>query len=472
MSDGILSLVPLLSPKVNKDTPAECTPKQDRGHSASKLIKSQTMVLSTHTTVEVPTSGPCTRCSNSQALMNLLKGTAGTGILSLPTAFKNVGLWAGLALFLIVGMLTVHCMLMLNSCCHLLEKRSSKSILTYVDAVELNFQYGPKSLQKSAAIMKTITSVSISIMQCSFCCVYIVWVAVNVKEILDNYWSNSQSLRVYEVAVFLILLPYIMVKSLNTLAFFSTVANLAYLIGLIIIFQSLFQGLPDSSERPAFSSWSTLPLFFGTSMFAFESICLTISVRSKLININDYGGWNGLLSLAMTIIIALYSCMGFYGYLKFGEDTATTITLNLPQNNWLYTSVTILFVVAMILSVGIQFYVPISIIWPAVKKQMTSDQIEKFGRVAQCFTRAVLLTLIFAVSVLVPHLDSLMVFIGSFFGSVLSLILPALMELMTLSVEGQLTVTTTIKDAAIIIFGMLILIFGTVESLKNIITTF
>ncbi|KAK0053002.1 proton-coupled amino acid transporter 2 [Biomphalaria pfeifferi] len=398
------------------------------------------MALSTHITVEVPTSGPCTRCSNSQALMNLLKGTAGTGILSLPTAFKNVGLWAGLALFLIVGMLTVHCMLMLNSCCHLLEKRSSKSILTYVDAVELNFQYGPKSLQKSAAIMKTITSVSISIMQCSFCCVYIVWVAVNVKEILDNYWSNSQSLRVYEIAVFLILLPYIMVKSLKTLAFFSTVANLAYLIGLIIIFQSLFQGLPDSTERAAFSSWSTLPLFFGTSMFAFESICLTISVRR------------------------------FYGYLKFGEDTATTITLNLPQNNWLYTSVTILFVVAMILSVGIQFYVPISIIWPAVKKQMTSNQIEKFGRVAQCFTRAVLLTLIFAVSVLVPHLDYLMVFIGSFFGSVLSLILPALMELMTLSVEGQLTVTTAIKDAAIIIFGMLILVFGTVESLKNIIT--
>ena len=31
--------------------------------------------------------------SNFQALMNLIKGTIGTGILSLPYAFKESGLW-------------------------------------------------------------------------------------------------------------------------------------------------------------------------------------------------------------------------------------------------------------------------------------------------------------------------------------------------------------------------------------------
>ncbi|KAH9488160.1 hypothetical protein Btru_064906 [Bulinus truncatus] len=443
---------------------------QSKRSSAISLVTSQAMVLSTHITVEMNETG--VGCSNSQALMNLIKGTAGTGILSLPYSFKNVGLWGGLGMFVLVAVITVHCMVILVSSCEILEKRSGKSIMTYVDAVEMSIQYGPMSLRKSAVIVKHITSISINIMQCSFCCVYIVWVSVNLKEIIDNHSSFSPSVRVYEAAVFIILIPYIMIQSLKTLALFSAFANMVYLVGLIIIFQYIVQDLPDSRSRPTFGSWDKIPLFFGTAMFAFESICLTIPIRSKMQNMYDFGGWNGLLSLGMVIITAIYSAIGFYGYLRFGADTATTITLNLPQKNWLYVSVTILFIVAMIISVGVQFYVPITIIWPAIEKHMDLNKSSKFRTIVHVLTRVALLVLIVIVSLGVPHIDLLMSLIGSFFGSFLSLIIPALIEILTLKEDKMLTVLIVVKNVGIIFFGILILIFGTYQSMEDIIKTF
>lgn len=41
----------------------------------------------------------------------------------------------------------------------------------------------------------------------------------------------------------------------------------------------------------------------------------------------------GVLNLGMTLVGAVLVWMGFVGYLKYGEDVAGSLTLNLP-NNW------------------------------------------------------------------------------------------------------------------------------------------
>ena len=44
-------------------------------------------------------------------------------------------------------------------------------------------------------------------------------------------------------------------------------------------------------------------------------------------------GYNGVLNTSMTLVVALYIAMGFYGYLRFGEAIDETITLNLPPSD-------------------------------------------------------------------------------------------------------------------------------------------
>lgn len=46
-----------------------------------------------------------------------------------------------------------------------------------------------------------------------------------------------------------------------------------------------------------------------------------------------FGGWTGVLNLRMTIVTLLYAAIGFFGYLKFGNDAKGSITLNLPDDH-------------------------------------------------------------------------------------------------------------------------------------------
>ena len=51
-------------------------------------------------------------------------------------------------------------------------------------------------------------------------------------------------------------------------------------------------------------------------------------------NPRDLIGWNGVLNTSMVIVTCLYIAVGFFGYLKYGEDVVGSITLNLPGDQW------------------------------------------------------------------------------------------------------------------------------------------
>lgn len=44
-----------------------------------------------------------------------------------------------------------------------------------------------------------------------------------------------------------------------------------------------------------------------------------------------FRGTTGILNQAMFIVVALYIFFGLCGYLKYGSDIKSTITLNLPE---------------------------------------------------------------------------------------------------------------------------------------------
>ena len=50
-------------------------------------------------------------------------------------------------------------------------------------------------------------------------------------------------------------------------------------------------------------------------------------------NPQDFGGWNGVLNTGMVIVACLYTSVGFFGYLKYGDAVRLgSITLNLPND--------------------------------------------------------------------------------------------------------------------------------------------
>ena len=49
----------------------------------------------------------------------------------------------------------------------------------------------------------------------------------------------------------------------------------------------------------------------------------------------DFSGLTGVLNTGMVIVTVLYVAVGFYGFMRFGEEKLQgSITLNMPHHNW------------------------------------------------------------------------------------------------------------------------------------------
>ena len=74
------------------------------------------------------------------------------------------------------------------------------------------------------------------------------------------------------------------------------------------------------------ASFASLPLFFGSATFAFESIGVVLPIENKMRQ-PEHGIM--LITINMIIVIFVYTTFGVFGYLTFGENIAASITLNL-----------------------------------------------------------------------------------------------------------------------------------------------
>lgn len=88
--------------------------------------------------------------SNIDTLIHLLKGNIGTGILAMPDAFKNAGLYVGLFSTMLMGMICTHCMHMLVGCSHELCRRLQVPSMNFAEVCYNAFDTGPYGLRKFA----------------------------------------------------------------------------------------------------------------------------------------------------------------------------------------------------------------------------------------------------------------------------------------------------------------------------------
>lgn len=97
-----------------------------------------------HRNVEHPTS-------NYDTMIHLLKGNIGTGILAMPEAFKNSGLYLGLFGIMAIGFICTHCMHILLDCAHDLCRRRKICAMGYAEVCYSAFITRREPLIRKAA---------------------------------------------------------------------------------------------------------------------------------------------------------------------------------------------------------------------------------------------------------------------------------------------------------------------------------
>ncbi|KAJ8896189.1 hypothetical protein PR048_001532 [Dryococelus australis] len=393
--------------------------------------------------------------SNLDTMIHLLKGNIGTGILAMPDAFRNAGLVVGTIGTLLMGVICTHCMHMLVKCAHELCRRTQQPSLDFSGVVETSFSTGPSQLRRYSHSSKIMVNVFLCIAQLGFCCVYFVFVAANISEVMKHFFNVNLSVHMY---LLIMLVPMIILNWVNNLKYLTPVSLFAAILTVVGLGITFFYMLQVGS-----SCLCILELRY----IAFEGIGMVLPLENNMKNPQDFGGCTGVLNTGMVIVAALYTSVGFFGYLKYGDAVKVgSITLNLPSGDILAQCVQLMMALAIFLSYGLQFYVPMNIIWPLVRPRLQSERAQLLGEYA---LRTSLVILTFGLAAAIPNLGVVISLVGAVSSSTLALIFPPLIEIVTFWHVGLGSGNWILwKNLAIMAFGLCGFGFGSYVSICNI----
>lgn len=401
------------------------------------------------------------------SLIHLMKGSMGSGVLGMPKAVQNGGLWFSLAVTPVVGFICTYCVHMLVVSAHELYYRQRVPALDFSEVAELGFQTGPKRTRFLSRIAKHSVNWLMSINLLGTCCIYLVFIASNMQQVIENLGYAKYDLRVYIVCLLPFVLLFILLRDLKYLSVTSMLANVLILVGMIICFYYMLRGVPSPSERLAVGEYSTVPLYFSTVIFALEGIGVVMPLENSMKNPRRFPGCPGVLGFGFAVTTIFYTTVGFFGYLKYGSDTADAITLNLPVEEGLAQSVKVMMSIAIFFTYFLQFYVPFEIIMKAWRRRSGTVRVRD-----ELMLRLFVGTMTVCVAAAVPSLEVFMSLIGALCLASLGLIMPPAIEMVVFwDKEGGMGRGNwkVYKNVAIIACGVLALILGTTTSLINLV---
>ncbi|KAK9701361.1 Transmembrane amino acid transporter protein [Popillia japonica] len=171
------------------------------------------------------------------------------------------------------------------------------------------------------------------------------------------------------------------------------------------------------------------PLAFGTTCFAFTSVAIVFAVENNMKTPKHFGGWFGIYNRSLAILMTVYIALAFLGYWKFGEDTKSSIALNLPPNAILTQTVNLLYALAIYISFGLNGLVPINLLWNSYLYKRLEDSSSQLAW--EYLLRILLVTICLVFAATVPMLGLFVSLLGAITLSHLLFIFPGLLDLCT-----------------------------------------
>lgn len=103
-------------------------------------------------------------------------------------------------------------------------------------------------------------------------------------QVIDNYIGYTIDVRMYMVYILVPLILISWIRNLKLLAPFSSIATCMTIVSFTLIFYYIFRETPSFTGREPVGTLKSIPLFFGTVLFAMEAIGM-VSTPSLLPNI-------------------------------------------------------------------------------------------------------------------------------------------------------------------------------------------
>lgn len=409
-----------------------------------------------------------TSTTDCDTLMHLLKACLGSGILSMPDAFKNAGFLIGLISTFLVAFICTHCSYILVKCAHTLYYRCKKSQMTFAEVAETAFATGPEWGRKFSKPFGYLIKTCLFITYFGAVSVYSVIIAENFKQVLNYHFKTDIDLRVLIACLLVPLILMCWIPNLKYLAPFSMVANGFMGVSLAITFYYLIKNFQPLSKVPMVAPVEDFPHFISITIFAIEAIGVIMPLENKMKNPKNFLGTFGILNKGMLGATIIYAIVGFLGYCAYINETKDSITLNFPPEEIASQLAKIFIGLAVLVTFGLQFYVCLDIAWTSMKSHFTSRP-----TVANYILRTLLVIASVILAIVVPKISPFVGFIGAVCFTMLGLLIPVVIEMITFWDEGFGPCNwIIIKNVIIVIVGVIAAISGANGSLRKIISIY
>lgn len=297
-------------------------------------------------------------------------------------------------------------------------------------------------------------------------CVYIVFIGNSLHRVINLAADLDWDVRYWILITMIPVLAIGQIRDLKFLVPFSFLANMFIVVTFGITLYYIFKDTLVFDDKPGFASFGTLPLFFSTVIFAMEGIGVVMPVENSMAKPQHFLGCPGVLNTAMGTVITLYAVIGFFGYVRYGDISEGSITLNLPSEEIAAKIAQLLIAAAILFTFGLQFYVPMDILWRKISNKIPKDK----HNMSQIAIRTGIMILMAGIAVAVPELEPFIGLVGAVFFSSLGLLVPCVVETVFLWPNELGTLKwVLIKNILFGAFSIFALVAGSYVSIVEII---
>ncbi|XP_065886219.1 uncharacterized protein [Dysidea avara] len=399
--------------------------------------------------------------SHYKIFANIFISFIGAGILGLPFAFKEAGLYEGIIVMTLVGFFSVKAMLVLIDCrAKIINDATGSGKVLSPTTMDSAIDYGEVGFYAIGPAGKWLVEVSIIVSQLGFCCAYLIFISENLHNLLSlDFPSLTKMHYLWIIIVPLIFLANLrQLGSLGTFSIFAQMAN-GFALSVVFWFDMKHHHLIKTHIKTV--SFDGLPFFIAFSTCCFEGAGLVLSLESSVVP-EMRNTFRRMFKIALVVITGLYLMFGICGYLSFGPETASMITLNLPQD--IFPSVVIgclcfsLFFTYPVMMFPVSKIIDKMLCYPSTGGA-TDHALSTIMRTCLVFLTAVIVTQI-------PNFSNMMALVGSTCCVLLGFVLPGLFHWKLFSRETK--GVTMVIDILLIVVGIIAGIVGLDDAVKRI----
>jgi amino acid permease len=280
-----------------------------------------------------------------------------------------------------------------------------------------------------------------------------------VAEIGDTAWII--------ISCVIVAIPFILVKTMKDVAWISGLGLFAIIVTvLVVLIMSAIDKPNQVNVEHDVVIWDMFPIALSTIAFSFGGNVVYPHIESSMKKPQD---WTKVAAGGLSTCAILYMIVAVCGYFVYGSTVANPVYNSLPDNAGRIVAI-------VVITINVLTSAPIyTMSFSMDIEEFCNISVERFGKVKEFLIRAslriVIMVVICVIACKVPHFGTLMSLIGAFGNCTLIFIFPVAFYLKLTGIRNK-PIWELGWCFLVVLLGLVGLIFGTMEAVKQLIQDF